>query len=322
MKSTRKPISGTLTLLTGILVLAALAFPPKDKLHCIAAPDPEALKDFLRYSPDRIPFISTHRGGTRKGFPENCIPTFENTLAHTWSILEIDPRYTRDSAIVLMHDPTLERTSNGTGKVSEHTLDELKRLRLKDSEGALTAHTIPTLDEAIRWAKGKTLLVIDQKDVPVEARVKKIQEHGAQAWATLIIYSLEDARKCYAMDKDILMEVMIPDTEALLNFERTGIPWDNVMAFITHTAVKDTTIFTKLHERKVLCIRGSSRTLDKAYTEGKTARRQLRRQYREMVQQGTDIIETDLGIEAGEALRSFMQKKSSKSSYFKSLPQG
>lgn len=62
--------------------------------------------------------MSVHRGGARKGFPVNCLPTFASTLNEVHTLLEIDPPYTKDSA----HDPTLDRTSTGHGRVSDHTL--------------------------------------------------------------------------------------------------------------------------------------------------------------------------------------------------------
>ena len=122
-----------------------------------------------------------HRGGPQKNLPENCLATFENTLRHTFAVMEIDPRYTKDGAIVLHHDAQLERTTTGHGLVAKFTLQELKQLRLKDPNGTVTEHQIPTLDEALEWARGKTILILDQKDVPVAARVRKIEEHKAEA---------------------------------------------------------------------------------------------------------------------------------------------
>ena len=121
--------------------------------------------------------LSAPRGGAMEGFPENCIATFEHTLRHSFAILEIDPRYTKGGEIVLMHDASLDRTTNGAGKVNEHTLEELLTLRLKDPSGKETPYGLPTLEEAIAWAHGKTILVIDQKDVPAIARAKRILGH-------------------------------------------------------------------------------------------------------------------------------------------------
>ena len=147
--------------------------------------------DLLKYTGEPLPLVSGHRGGAAIGFPENCIATFEHTLEHTFALLEVDPRYTKDGEIVIHHDPRLERTTTGKGLLTDHTLAELKQLRLKDLAGNATEYHIPTLDEALEWARGKAILVLDQKDVPVPARVKKIEEHKAEAFAILIVYSFQ-----------------------------------------------------------------------------------------------------------------------------------
>ena len=126
-------------------------------LNRIDARTPQGLRDLLRPSSGPLRFVSAHRGGARKGYPENCLETFEDTLRQTGAIMEIDPRYAKDGSIVLHHDESLERTTNGRGKVSDLTLPELKQLRLKDPEGNLTGYRIPTLDEALEWARGRTV---------------------------------------------------------------------------------------------------------------------------------------------------------------------
>ncbi len=273
-------------------------------LHTFNLQSPKDLKDLLSYGKDRVPMVSAHRGGARKGFPENCIATFENTLRSTHALLEVDPRYTKDGTIVLMHDATLERTTTGQGNVADYTLAQLKELRLKDPEGAVTEYRIPTLDEALEWAKGKTALVLDQKTVPMEVRVKKIREHQAQAYALVIAYSFDDAKRCYELDAEIMQEVMLPDRAAVDRFARTGVAWSNVVAFVTHTQPKEPDVFQLLHERGVLCIVGVSRTLDRDFAAEKIAdRRLLTERYQDLIRAGVDILEADLGIEAGQALQ-------------------
>ena len=194
------------------------------RLHVINPQNPQGLRELFRYTGESEYFVSAHRGGPQQKLPENCIQTFENTLQHTFSIMEIDPRYTKDGAIVVHHDATLERTTTGKGRVVDMTLRELKELRLKDTEGIVTKFQIPTLDDVLQWARGKTILVIDQKDVPVEVRVRKVREHRAEAYAMLLVYSFKDARKCYELNKNIMMEVMIPNRERFYEFEKTDIP--------------------------------------------------------------------------------------------------
>ena len=109
--------------------------------------------------------VAAHRGDWRHA-PENSIKAIENCIAMGVDIVEIDVRKTKDGKLVLMHDETIDRTTNGTGKVSEHTLAELKELYLKKNKGGkdaeLTGDRIPTLEEALIAAKGKVMLNLDK----------------------------------------------------------------------------------------------------------------------------------------------------------------
>jgi len=286
------------------------------KLHVFNVITPQQMQELFHYKEDRIPFVSSHRGGPMKGYPENCIATFEATLHQTWSIMEVDPHYTKDSAMVLMHDPTLDRTSTGHGKISDYTLAELNQLNLKDAIGDVTKWTIPTLDEALEWAKGKTILILDQKDVSAVELTKKIMEHHAEANAMIMADNLEDVKQCLNLDKNIMMQVFMPDRKSLDEFDKTGLPWKNIVAFVTHTEPKDSTIFNYIHSKGVLCIRGSSRTIDKQYTNDKISLKELINGYHKIIHSGADIIEADLGTEAGKTIEQLKSPNSSKEKYF------
>lgn len=286
------------------------------KLHLFNLETPQQIQKLFHYSSDRIPFASSHRGGPAKGYPENCIATFANTLRHTWSIMEIDPHYTRDSAIILMHDPTLDRTSTGHGKISDHTLAELELLNLKDEKGDLTKWKIPTLDETLEWAKGKTVLILDQKDLSASTRTKKIMQHHAEANAMVMAYTFADAKKCYQLDNNIMMEVFIPNRKSADEFDATGVPWSHIVAFVGHSEPKDTSIFQFIHKKGALCIIGSSRTIDEQYTTDKISKLQLIKGYRQIIHSGADIIEADLGMVAGNTLEQLKPAHSSRQKYF------
>lgn len=286
-------------------------------LHRIDPQTPQGLQDLFKHTGETLPFVSAHRGGTRKGFPENCLATFENTLRHTFAILEVDPRYTKDRAIVLHHDATLERTTTGRGLVTDLTLPELKRLRLKDPEGNITEFQIPTLDEALEWARGKTILVLDQKDVPAAARVRKVEEHKAEACAMLIVPNFKDVQASHAMNSNIMMEVMIPNREKFAQFDKLGVPWRNVVAFVGHTPPEDTTLYAWIHAKGASCMVGSSRNLDRQFLQGQVAdMKQLDSGYRAFLQRGADLIETDIPIDLGQLLFGASRVPSSKRRFF------
>ncbi len=287
------------------------------KLHRIAPQTPQELQDLFKPTGEPFPFVSAHRGGSAKGWPENCLATFEHTIGQTFAILEIDPRYAKDGNIVVFHDATLERTSTGQGRVADLTLAELKQLKLKDSEGGVTEYQIPTLDEALEWARGRTILVLDQKDVPAAERVRKITEHKAEAYAMMIVSNFKDVQACHALNPKIMMEVMIPDRAKAVEFDKLGVPWRNVVAFVGHTPPEDEGLYALIHAKGAACMVGSSRNLDRQFTSGQAADLgMLEPGYRAFLKRGADIIETDIPRELGPLLFNSIPPPATKKAFF------
>lgn len=287
-------------------------------LHLITVKTSEELMNLFRFNKTTFPIVGAHRGGPQINYPENCINTFENTLKYTYAIMECDPRYTKDSILVLNHDPTLDRTSTGKGKVSDYTLKELKALKLKDTKGNITENQITTLDEALEWAKGKTVLVLDQKDVPVVARVKKVEEHKAEANVIIIAYSFDEVVQSYKLNKNIMMEVMIPNVEKLNEFDKLGVPWKNVIAFVGHNLPKDPKLYELIHQKGTICEAGSSRTIDRKFLNREVENiGLLKNDYSEFLVKGIDLIETDVPTDLGPLLYGTYQDRSLKAKYLK-----
>ena len=105
--------------------------------------------------------VVAHRGNWSIA-PENSVAAIDSAIQMKVDIVEIDIRKTKDGQLVLMHDDTIDRTTNGTGKVKDKTLAEIKQLRLKDKDGRLTEHTVPTLEEALLAAKGQIMVNLDK----------------------------------------------------------------------------------------------------------------------------------------------------------------
>jgi len=297
---------------------AAIAEEPSAGLHAVDARTPQGLRELFAFDGDALPLLSAHRGGAAKGFPENCIATFEHTLRHCWSMLEIDLRYTKDHVLVLNHDPTLERTTNGTGRVADYTLEELKRLRLKDREGNLTEYRMPTLDEAMEWARGKTILVLDKKDVPVPDVVRKIEEHHAEAYAMLMAYNFAEVAACHALNRNIMMEIMVGNRERLAAFEKTGVPWRNVIVFVGHTPPQEAGLCDLIHAKGARCMGGTSRNIDRRFLRGQASSMEsLEPDYRALLKMGVDVIETDIPRQVGPLLYAGRPVPASKTKYFR-----
>ena len=191
----------------------------------------------------------------------------------------------------------------------------MKELRLKDSEGNVTDCQIPTLDEALEWARGKTILVLDKKDVPVEVCVRKIEQHQAEAYAMVMVYNFEEVRECYNLNRNIMMEIMIGNRERFRQFDETGVPWSNVVVFVSHSPPEDLELLRMIHGKGACCMAGTSRNLDRQLRNGRDTAI-LQRAYRDLLKKGVDVIETDLPIQVGSLLYSSAAIPASKSPFF------
>jgi len=92
--------------------------------------------------------VAAHRGGAAL-WPENSLLAFRSALALGVDALELDLHLTADGEVVVLHDPTLERTSTGRGAVRDTMLADLASVRLKTPEGAATAERVPTLAQVL-----------------------------------------------------------------------------------------------------------------------------------------------------------------------------
>ncbi|MDD6254015.1 MAG: glycerophosphodiester phosphodiesterase family protein, partial [Bacteroidales bacterium] len=106
--------------------------------------------------------VISHRGDWRN-FPENSIPAIESVIRMGVDVMELDLKMTKDSVLVLCHDRTIDRTTNGKGKVSDFTLDSLRTFRLKRAHGVTTdTLRMPTLREALECCKDRIVVNVDQ----------------------------------------------------------------------------------------------------------------------------------------------------------------
>ena len=92
--------------------------------------------------------VAAHRGGAAL-WPENSLLAFRSALALGVDALELDLHLTADGEVVVLHDPSLDRTSTGTGAVRDLKLADLAAVRLKTREGAVTAERVPTFAQVL-----------------------------------------------------------------------------------------------------------------------------------------------------------------------------
>ena len=277
----------------------------KQKIHVLKIDGAKELLQFFKHTGNDHPIVSGHRGGMTKGFPENSMETFINTLKYTPAFFEIDPRLTKDSVAVLMHDATLERTTTGKGKVSDYTFAELQKVRLKDPEGNVTDFKIPTLMEAIIWSKGKTVMNLDHKGIPFGIIAKIIRESKNEA-VMITVHSPKQARFYLNDNPDRMFSAHILTKKAFEEYEKAGIPWKNMIAYIgPKNKPENKELLDLLHSKGVMCMISAAPSYDKLKNPAERAEN-----YRQTFIQGADILESDLPVEVGAAIKSIIPERS------------
>lgn len=164
--------------------------------------------------------------------PENSIQALENAIYFGADLVETDVRLTKDGHVIMMHDYTVDRMTNGTGRVSNLTLEEIKALRLKNNWGGATDYQVPTLEEFIQVAKGKVCLYLDKAgyDLPgheeghlVKELLKILKKHDVLEESVFVLnWPYEKAKRIFGEDLEKVIycpviEEKIPDLETYVN---------------------------------------------------------------------------------------------------------
>nr|WP_281494639.1 glycerophosphodiester phosphodiesterase family protein [Qipengyuania sp. S6317L1] len=245
--------------------------------------------------------ISAHRGGPSPGLPENAIPTMDAVLHALPAMMEIDVAASPDGVHYLMHDRTLDRTTTGTGAVTDVPWKEVAQLRLVDEAGWVTPYRVPTLAGTLAWAKGKTVLQVDfKRTANFETVIAEIRKAGMEQGVILIAYTKAQALKLYELAPDMLISYSVNAPGDLAEIVEAGIPARKIVAF-TGTRLAKPDLYAALDEQDVEVIFGTlgrpDRSLDGVFQRFGTDER-----YAELGQGGVDIIATDRPRAAAMAL--------------------
>ncbi|MBK9242224.1 MAG: glycerophosphodiester phosphodiesterase family protein [Acidobacteria bacterium] len=264
----------------------------------MAPSDVGAFFNCLRESGHTV--VGAHRGGPVPGFAENAIETFAHTTGLAPALLEIDIARTRDNALVLMHDDTLDRTTTGSGPVRSRTLAEIQQLRLKDEAGTVLDARPPTLRQALDWAKDRAILELDVKrGVPYEDVLAEVRSAGALSRVVFITYSDDAAVRVHKLAPEMMLSVSMDEPRDISALERRGIDLTRVLAW-TGTEAPNPSLNGALAARGIEAMFGTLGSPTSSW-DGRFAR-DRRDRYAEFAKTGLQLIATDRPTEAARDL--------------------
>lgn len=155
--------------------------------------------------------VIAHRGD-HVSVPENTLAAFETAVQHEVDYVEMDLRTTKDSVLVIMHDATVDRMTNGRGKISEQDFAALRKLRVKSNNTADTTHyIIPSFDEVLDLCKGRIHIYLDFKDASVQQAYDAIRRHGMEKEVIVYINTLQQYHDWHAMVPQMPLMLSLPD---------------------------------------------------------------------------------------------------------------
>jgi glycerophosphoryl diester phosphodiesterase len=167
-----------------------------------------------------VAFIA-HRGGIVPGYPENTMAAFRQAIAQGVQVIEVDLRGTKDGEVVVMHDETLDRTTDGRGPVASRTLAELKQLDAGRGE------RIPTYSEVLQLVAGTGVqLLLDIKQSPVLDRRKVVRltdAHDASLKVIVGARTVEDLRTFRALNPNLRTLGFVNDVKEIEAFVLAGV---------------------------------------------------------------------------------------------------
>lgn len=263
------------------------------------------LQAYFTYNPHRDILVSGHRGGMMPGYPENCIESCEKTMSLMPTFFEIDFSFTKDSIPVLMHDLSIDRTTTGSGRVSDYTYEELQNFSLIDRNKKETGYKIPRLKDILEWGEGRTVFNFDNKyintsGVSEEIRkasldyyIKQLSPGGDWAMYHNIILStrsLEETMYYWnAGLRNVMFCVEISSEEDFRKYDESPIPWNYIMAYIRLAVNPELmSVYERLHSNGVMIMTSITGSSDKIRNS-----RDRKVAYLHELLAEPDIIETD-----------------------------
>jgi glycerophosphoryl diester phosphodiesterase len=200
-----------------------------------------------------VPYVAAHRGASRLA-PENTLAAFSAALAQGAKAIELDVHLSRDERAVVIHDDTVDRTTNGSGPVSGLDSSEVKQLDAGSwwSPG-FKGEPVPFLEEAIALTEGRAVLHVELKGARANLLAGQVVK---------MVRQLEATERVVVMSFDL--DAVLAAREAgpgLIVLPIISKPLDDQLSFALATGVSglnqavsrwDATTVRRFHERGLL----------------------------------------------------------------------
>lgn len=162
--------------------------------------------------PAQHSFIVIAHRGDHVIYPENTLAAYAEAIKNGADYVEIDLRTTKDSALVSLHDGTVNRVTNGKGNVSDLTLNELRQLKVKSKDTLdKTIYRIPTFEEILKLCKDKIYIYVDFKNASSCATYAMLKQYGMEKQVLVYINNPQQFADWRKTAPDMPLMVSLPN---------------------------------------------------------------------------------------------------------------
>jgi len=242
--------------------------------------------------------IAGHRGGYYYEHPESSLPLFGSIAKQFKSdtiIVELDLRKSKNGTIYIMHDETIDRTTNGNGKIDQLEEEYLNSIFLKKESGELTRERIPTFNEVLTFIKKKNInLMLDIK-TPIHAEAYElVKKHKMENRMLTLTFNMDLTKKVAALSSQIALSALMESENDWQQYKEIPMAAGKKIAYINQKTPASLIQVLKKNEVRIMAdvseaLRNSGKPLDGIGYQNKVRDNSL------------DILITDFPIEARKA---------------------
>lgn len=226
--------------------------------------------------------VAAHRAAHNFA-PENSLLAVKNAIKEGVDIIEIDIKTSKDGVPMIMHDGTIDRTTNGSGKLESFTYEELRKLRLKNADGTLSNYQIPTLEEVFELAKGQILIDLDLKLKNIRPVIEVVQKTEMQTQVFFFDSDYSVLKKIKRIDPSLYL---MPRTYSAKHVAKAVRIFNPVIVHIDPSFYTKTLV-DELKAKNVRVWINAFGDIDKSLSEGSTS------QFKEFLNKGANVVQTD-----------------------------
>ncbi len=252
----------------------------------------QTLQQYFKWTPgENKPLIMAHRmSPLRRGYADNGFETLKYTYRYAPCVIqEMDVRMSKDSALLLLHDSTLNRTTTGKENLNKFLLKEVEQFELKDAYGnILKGQHVPLLTQVLQFVKkNKMIIALDMKPgTDPERLMKAVIATKTINDIFVICYTVKDAVALNKKYPTLMMALGFNSWDNIRAIEQSGSPHQNLIA-LTPSKLQDKNFYDKIHDMGIMVSFSAQGGADILPNNELTA------SYKGIFSSGGDIICTD-----------------------------